>query len=87
MPTPDSTPERDYAASRRLLARVAWLLYDRRLTELQGGFPAERSPLKAETLEVREFPKYRREKFVFQSRQDFSVLGYLLTPLEKKGLS
>jgi dienelactone hydrolase len=56
-----------------------------KLTELLGGFPAERSALKAETLEVREFPKYRREKFVFQSRPDFSVLGYLLTPLEKKG--
>ena len=29
--------EQDYAASRRLLVRVASLLYDRRLTELQGG--------------------------------------------------
>lgn len=29
--------EQDYAAARRLLVRVAGLLYDRRLTELQGG--------------------------------------------------
>jgi L-fuculose-phosphate aldolase len=29
--------ERDYAASRTVLVRIAALLYDRRLTELQGG--------------------------------------------------
>jgi ribulose-5-phosphate 4-epimerase/fuculose-1-phosphate aldolase len=29
--------EQDYATARRLLVRVAGLLYDRRLTELQGG--------------------------------------------------
>ncbi len=29
--------DRDYAAERRLLARVAGLLFERRLTELQGG--------------------------------------------------
>ena len=45
-----------------------------------GGFPAERVPLRPQTLEVREFPKYRREKFVFTSRPGVSVLGYLLTP-------
>jgi dienelactone hydrolase len=56
-----------------------------KLTELLGGFPAEHSPLKEETLEVREFPRYRREKFVFESRPGFSVLGYLLTPLDRKG--
>jgi dienelactone hydrolase len=51
-----------------------------KLTELLGGFPAKRVPLKPETLEVREFPAYRREKFVFESRPGLSVLGYLLTP-------
>ena len=51
-----------------------------KLVELVGGFPAERVPLRPQTLEVREFPKYRREKFVFTSRPGVSVLGYLLTP-------
>ncbi|MCC7175409.1 MAG: acetylxylan esterase [Bryobacterales bacterium] len=59
-------------------------LWQRRLrakvTELLGGFPSERAPLKPVTLEVREFPSYRREKFVFQSRPGAHVLGYLLTP-------
>jgi dienelactone hydrolase len=51
-----------------------------KLTELVGGFPRERSPLHPQTLEVRAFPGYRREKFVFESRPGMSVLGYLLTP-------
>ena len=29
---------------------------------------------------MREFPAYRREKFVFESRPGVVVLGYLLTP-------
>ena len=33
----DTMTEQDYATARRLLVRVAGLLYDRRLTELQGG--------------------------------------------------
>src|SRR5215472_13656305 len=36
-----------------------------RLIELLGGFPEKRSPLAPQTLEVRDFPGYRREKFVF----------------------
>jgi dienelactone hydrolase len=51
-----------------------------KLTELLGGFPSSRNPLRAQTLEVREFPAYRREKFVFESRPGLAVLGYLLTP-------
>jgi len=51
-----------------------------KVTELLGGFPASPSPLRPETLEVRDFPAYRREKFVFQSRPGLYVLGYLLTP-------
>lgn len=51
-----------------------------KVTELIGGFPAKKAPLAPQTLEVREFPTYRREKFVFQSREGLSVLGYLLTP-------
>ncbi|HXB75262.1 MAG TPA: alpha/beta hydrolase family protein [Candidatus Acidoferrales bacterium] len=51
-----------------------------KLTELLGGFPEKRSPLEAQTLEVRDYPGYRREKFVMQSRPGLYVLGYLLTP-------
>src|SRR3954451_1845382 len=50
-----------------------------KITELIGGFPA-RTPLKPRTIEVREFPGYRREKFVFESRPGLSVVGYVLIP-------
>ena len=56
-----------------------------KITELLGGFPAKRAPLESMTLEIREFPAYRREKFVFQSRPDAWVLGYLLTPKSVRG--
>ena len=59
----------------------AWQIRLRaKITELVGGFPAERSELQAQTLETRDFPTYRREKFVFESRPGLDVLGYLLTP-------
>jgi dienelactone hydrolase len=51
-----------------------------KLTELVGGFPAERPPLRPMTLETRAFPGYRREKIVFDSRPGVSVLAYLLLP-------
>ena len=51
-----------------------------RITELIGGFPSKAGAPKSLTLEVREFPAYRREKFVFESRPGLAVLGYLLTP-------
>jgi dienelactone hydrolase len=51
-----------------------------KLIELLGGFPAAKSPLRARTLEVREFAAYKREKFVFESRPGVGVLGYLITP-------
>ncbi len=51
-----------------------------KVTELIGGFPARKIPLNPQTLEVKEFPGYRREKFVFASREGASVLGYVLTP-------
>jgi dienelactone hydrolase len=47
---------------------------------LLGGFPAKRAPLQPQTLEVRDFPGYRREKVVFQSQPGVAVLAYLLTP-------
>jgi dienelactone hydrolase len=51
-----------------------------KLAELVGGFPVQRAALQAQTLETRDFPAYRREKFVFESRPGVLVLGYLLTP-------
>ncbi|HXM39656.1 MAG TPA: alpha/beta hydrolase family protein [Bryobacteraceae bacterium] len=51
-----------------------------RITELVGGFPARRGALQPQTLDARDFPTYRREKFVFESRPGLLVLGYLLTP-------
>jgi dienelactone hydrolase len=53
-----------------------------KVTELLGGFPKQRSPLSSQTLEVRDFPGYRREKFVFESRPGVPVLGYLLLPTQ-----
>jgi dienelactone hydrolase len=55
-----------------------------KITELLGGFPEKRAPLEPQTLEVRDYPAYRREKFVFQSRPGVWVLGYLLTPKAAK---
>jgi dienelactone hydrolase len=55
-----------------------------KLTELVGGFPAERAALRPQTIEVREFARYKREKFVFTSRPGVAVAGYLLTPTDEK---
>jgi dienelactone hydrolase len=51
-----------------------------KLTELVGGFPTARQPLRPATLETRAFPGYTREKVVFDSRPGVSVLAYLLHP-------
>ena len=51
-----------------------------KLTELIGGIPSARPPLRPVTLETRAFPGYRREKIVFDSRPDVSVLAYLVLP-------
>lgn len=55
-----------------------------KIMELIGEFP-QRTPLKPITLEVRDFPKYRREKVVFETRPGSSVLAYLLTPKSASG--
>lgn len=56
-----------------------------KVEELIGGFPKTKSPLNPITLEVRDFPTYRREKFVIESQPGVAVLGYLLTPKSAKG--
>ncbi|MBC7319571.1 acetylxylan esterase [bacterium] len=50
-----------------------------KLIELLGGFP-ERIPLEPEVLERKEFDAYFRERIVFNSAPDVSVVGYLLIP-------
>lgn len=56
-----------------------------KLSELVGAFPKEKTPLAPVTLEVREFPNYRREKFVIQTQPGMALLGYVLTPLKANG--
>jgi dienelactone hydrolase len=51
-----------------------------KLTELVGGFPSDRVPLRPVTIETRTFRGYRREKIVFDSAPGVSVLAYLLMP-------
>jgi dienelactone hydrolase len=55
-----------------------------KVTELIGGFPAQRPPLRPVTLESRTFPGYRREKIVFDSQPGVSVLAYVLLPDKAK---
>jgi dienelactone hydrolase len=51
-----------------------------KLSQLVGGFPDSRQPLRPITLETRTFPGYTREKIVFDSQAGVSVLAYLLLP-------
>jgi len=77
----DAAPLRmTFRASTRAEAEAWQRKLRAKIVELVGGFPAGPKPLQAQTLEVREFPGYRREKFVFESRPGVWVLGYLLTP-------
>lgn len=48
-----------------------------KIRELLGGFP-ERTEFNAEVLEVKEYKEYVREKIVFDSTEEISVVGYLL---------
>ncbi len=81
----ESAPlELTFRAQNRKQAEVWQKQLRAKLAELVGGFPAKRGALNAQTLEVREFPEYRREKFIFESRPGLAVLGYLLTPSNAK---
>lgn len=60
---------------------IAWQRKLRaKLVELIGGFPSERVALNPLLLETRDFPGYRREKFVLTTRPGVSTLVYQLTP-------
>ncbi len=51
-----------------------------KVTELVGGFPPLKSPLKPRSLETKDLGSYTREKLVFTSREGMEVLAYLLEP-------
>ena len=55
-----------------------------RLDELLGPMPAERVPLRLETLESVECDGYRRDKVVFDTEEIMSVPAYLLVPHGRK---
>jgi hypothetical protein len=59
----DAAPKRLAFKAHTRAQAEAWQkkLYAK-LTELVGGFPADRSPLRPVRLETRDFPAYRREK-------------------------
>jgi dienelactone hydrolase len=51
-----------------------------KVRELVGGTPQPGAAVSATTLETRDYGRYKREKFMFESRPGSFVLGYLLTP-------
>jgi dienelactone hydrolase len=55
-----------------------------KLVELLGGFPNSGAAPVAEVVESRDYPAYRRQRFLFQSRPGVKVAGYLLTPKSGK---
>ncbi len=81
----ESAPLRlSFAAQNRRDAETWQKALRPKIAELLGGFPARRGPLQSQTLEIRDFPAYRRERFVFESRPDVWVLGYLLAPKSER---
>lgn len=56
-----------------------------KVVELVGGFPETRIPLAPQTLDVADFPDYRRERFVIETRPGMMLLGVLITPKKASG--
>jgi len=80
-----AAPRRLRFAARTRAEADAWQKTLRaKITELAGGFPQERPALRPVTLDTRTFPKYTREKIVFDSRPGVSVLAYLLLPADAR---
>ncbi len=77
----ESAPRRmTFRATNRKEAEAWQKRFRAKLVELIGGFPDRGTAPEADILETREFPNYRREKFVFDSRPGLAVLGYALLP-------
>src|SRR3954463_15625222 len=64
-----------FKATNRKQAEVWQKSFRAKVTELVGGFPQERTPLKPQTLDVADFPDYRRERFVIETRPGVMLLG------------
>src|SRR3954452_22553122 len=78
----DSAPRRLRFSARNKAEARHWQGQLRpKLIELVGGFPPEASLLRPISLETRDYSRYRRDKFTFDSRKSVSVLAYILTPL------
>jgi dienelactone hydrolase len=73
-------PSMAFAARTRADALAWQRRLRRRVTELLGGFPADRTPLAARVLRTDNLDGYRRERVLFRSRPDLEVFGYFLTP-------
>ena len=81
----DGAPRRLRFSARNEKQARAWQGQLRaKVTELLGGFPSSTIPLNVSTIETREFPGYRREKVVYDTREGVSVLAYLLIPSAAK---
>ena len=77
----DSAPRKlRFSASSKSQAEAWQKQLRAKISELLGGMPEQRSPLRPITLETREFPTYHREQLIFDSREGMSVLAYILTP-------
>ena len=77
----DAAPRRLRFSARTDAEAKAWQGQLRaKVVELLGGFPDTKSPLRPITLETREYPRYKREKIIFDSQEGVSVLAYILTP-------
>lgn len=74
-----------FAATNRAEAEAWQPRLRRKIVELIGGFPREKSTLEPGTLAVAEFPEYTRETVVFQSREQLTVFAYFLLPKGAKG--
>jgi dienelactone hydrolase len=69
-----------FKATTKKQAEVWQKSFRTKVTELIGGFPETRTPLKPQTLDVADFPDYRRERFIIETRPGVMLLGVLLTP-------
>jgi dienelactone hydrolase len=76
-----STPRRlAFQATTRAEAEAWQKTLRTKLLELVGGFPGLRAPLRPKVLETRNYPVYRRDKVIFDSRPGSTVLAYVLVP-------
>ena len=77
----DSAPMRLTFKASSKVETLAWQKKLRaKVLELIGEFPAKHAALEPQILETKEFPGYRREKFVITTRAGQALLGYVLTP-------